>query len=78
MSSRNGWRLPVILYPFVTAAVAINLFLLGLIANYAGLPALSPVAALLWSVPLGVPANWLATRWVRSLIAEAEGNSPEK
>jgi hypothetical protein len=52
--------------------VAINLFLLGLIGVAIGLPAIPPVAALWWSLPLGLPATWAAARWVTSLIAEAE------
>lgn len=60
------------LWPFVTATVAINLFLLGLIGVALGLPALSPVAALWGSLPLGLPATWASARWVARLIAEAE------
>ena len=73
--TKRSWRLPLALWPFVTAAVAINLFLLGLIGVAVGLPAISPIAALWWSVPLGLPATWAATRWVRRLVAEAEGVS---
>lgn len=61
-----------LLWPFTTATVAINLFLLGLIGVAVGLPAIPPVAALWWSVPLGLPATWAAARWVSGLIAEAE------
>ncbi|WP_413874899.1 hypothetical protein [Albidovulum sp.] len=61
------------LYPFAAAAVAINLFMLGLIGPAVGQPALSPVVSLVLSVPLGVPASWLAARWVRHLLDEAEG-----
>lgn len=61
------------LYPFVAAAVAINLFMLGLMGQAGGLPALSPGLALLLSVPLGVPASWAAARWLRHLLDEAEG-----
>lgn len=71
-ATKKGWKLPLALWPFSTGAVAINLFLLGLMWQGIGLPALSPVAALLWSLPLSIPANWAATRWVRHLIAEAE------
>lgn len=60
------------LWPFATATVAINLFLLGLIGVAAGLPALSPTSALWLSLPLGLPATWAAARWVASLIAEAQ------
>lgn len=66
-------KLYVLLYIFTTGAVAINLFMLGLMGQAIGLPALSPVVALLLSVPLGLPANWLVTRWVRGLMDEADG-----
>ena len=67
------WKLAVLFYPFVAAAVAINLFLLGLIFHVTGYQAISPISALIWSVPLGVPATWLTGRWVRGLMDEADG-----
>jgi hypothetical protein len=67
-----GLKLQLLLWPFATAAVAINLFLLGLIGLSVGLPALAPFTALWLSLPLGVPATWLLARWVASMIAEAE------
>jgi hypothetical protein len=70
---RSLWKLGLVLWPFTTAAVAINLFLLGLIGVRLGWPALSPLAALILSVPLGLPATWAAARWARRLIDEAEG-----
>lgn len=60
------------LWPFATAAVAINLFLLGLIGLSAGLSSMPPHTALWLSLPLGLPATWAAARWVSRLIAEAE------
>ena len=60
------------LYPFVAAAVAINLFLLFLLLQAVGIRALSPVTACLAALPLGLPATWAASRWVQRLIAEAE------
>ena len=65
------WKLALLLYVFATGAVAINLFMLGLIGQALGLAALSPAMALSLSVPLGVPAAWLAGRWVRSLLDQA-------
>lgn len=65
------WKLAILLYPFAAVAVAINLFMLSLIGLAVGLPSLSPVAALLASAVLGVPATWLAGRWVRGLLDEA-------
>lgn len=74
-ATENLWKLGAILWPFVAGAVAINLFLLGLIFLSAGWSAaMSPVAALVWALPLSFPATWAAARWVRSLIREAEGN----
>jgi len=71
-ATESLWRLGLLLWPFATAAVAINLFMLGLIGIAIGLPALSPVTALWWSLPLGLPATWAAARWVRHLIRQGE------
>lgn len=65
------WKLALLLYVFAAAAVAINLFMLALMLQVFGLPALPPVMALAVSVPLGVPAAWAAGRWVRHLLDEA-------
>ncbi len=62
-----------ILYPFTTGAVAINLFMFGLLGPFVGLPNIEPIPALIWSVPLGLPANWLVTKWMRDFVDEAEG-----
>jgi hypothetical protein len=60
------------LWPFATATVAINLFLLGLIGLAVGLPSIPPVTALWLSLPIGLPATWAAARWVTALVAEVE------
>ncbi len=67
------WRLALLLYPFTAAAVAINLFMAALLGQWVGFAAISPWWAIALSVPLGVPATWLATRWVGGMIDEAEG-----
>lgn len=67
-------KLYFLLYPFTTLAVAVNLFMLGLMGQFVGLTAISPGTALILCVPLGVPANWLVTRWVQRLMDEADGN----
>ncbi|TNF19580.1 MAG: hypothetical protein EP318_14345 [Rhodobacteraceae bacterium] len=75
MSTSGKWsvtRLAVLLYPFAAPAVAINLFMLGLIAHRIGFPALSPTTTVLLSIPLGIPAAWAAGRWVRGLMDEAD------
>ena len=67
------WKLALLLYPFAAAAVAINLFMLALMGQALGLPAISPVTAMIWSVPLGVPATWWCARRLRALMDEADG-----
>lgn len=72
-ASRKGrWRLFGVLYPFVTAAVAVNLFMLGLAGHFLSLPSIAPLTAIAISLPLGLPATWIAARWVATLIDEAE------
>lgn len=66
------WKLAVVLSPFATTAVAINLFLASLMFPHVGLSVLSPLQALLWSLPLGIPGSLLAARWVQGLLHEAE------
>lgn len=73
----KGWpvrTLAVVLYPFTAAAVAINLFMFALMGQALGLPAIAPLTALWLSLPLGLPATWLAARWVRRLMDEADGH----
>ncbi len=65
-------KLAILLYPFAAAAVAINLFMLGLMGQAIGLPAISPGLALWLCIPIGVPAGWFAARWVRGLMDEAD------
>ncbi len=72
-ATESLWKLGAILWPFVAAAVAINLFLLGLIFHSAGwFDALAPISALIGALPLSFPATWAAARWARNLIREAE------
>jgi len=66
-------KLGLILYPFTMAAVAVNLFMLSLAWQWIGLPAMSPAKSVLISLPLAIPATWLAARWVRRLMEEADG-----
>ena len=66
------WKLGLLLYPFATSAVAINLFMLGLMAPAIGIAALTPETTLLLSLPLGLPFTWAAALWIRRLIATAE------
>ncbi|WP_298937577.1 hypothetical protein [uncultured Ruegeria sp.] len=66
------WKLSILLYPATALAVAINLFLAGLVLHGLGFSVISPITALWWCLPLGAPASWLAGRWVRGLMDEAE------
>jgi hypothetical protein len=66
------WKLAVMMYPFSAGTVAINLYFVGLISHVSGYAAMEPVTALLWSIPLGVPAGWLFGRWARKLMDEAD------
>ena len=65
------WKLSLMLYVFAVGAVAINLFMLGLLGQAIGLPALSPETTVLLSLPLGVPAAWGAGSWARRLMDQA-------
>ncbi|WP_457649327.1 hypothetical protein [Profundibacter sp.] len=66
-------KLGLYLYVFVMAAVAVNLFMLSLAWQRIGLPALSPALSVLISLPLAIPVTWLAARWARRLMEEADG-----
>jgi len=77
-TSARRWsrrKLAVVLFPFVAAAVAVNLFLASLLGATLGLPVLSPPLALALSLPLGVPATWATARWVDGLLDQAESGS---
>ena len=65
------WKLALMLYVFAAGAVAINLFMLGLLGQAIGLPALSPVATVLVSIRFGIPAAWASGMWARHLMDEA-------
>lgn len=65
------WKLALLLYVFAAGAVAINLFMLGLLLQPLGLPALSPVQSVVLSLGLGLPATWAAALWVRHLLDQA-------
>lgn len=65
-------RITLFLYPFGAGAVAINLFMAGLIGPWIGLPVLPPECALLGGVLLGVPVSWLFARHIRTLMDRAD------
>ena len=65
------WKLGLLLYPFATSAVAVNLFMLALLGNWIGLGTLSPMSAVWLSLPLGIPATWASALWVQRLLVQA-------
>lgn len=65
------WQLGLLLYPFAMMGVWLNLFMLGLLATWAGLPNLSPFAALLAALVVALPVDYLAARWLRTLLDRA-------
>ncbi|WP_323039589.1 hypothetical protein [Gemmobacter sp.] len=67
------WKLAALLYVFAAGAVAINLFMLGLLMQSVGFAAPAPATVLVLSGPLGLPAAWAAGLWVRHLLDEADG-----
>lgn len=67
------WKLAALLYVFAAGAVAINLFMLGLLMQSVGFTAPAPATVLVLSGPLGLPAAWAAGLWVRHLLDEADG-----
>ncbi|MFV0382555.1 hypothetical protein [Paracoccus sp. (in: a-proteobacteria)] len=66
-------KLELLLYPAAVAAVWINLFMLSLLTGWTGLPALSPLQALIAALPVAMPAAWAAGRWIRRLMDRADG-----
>lgn len=70
------WKLAILFYPFAATAVWINLFMLSLLLSWLGLSVLSPQMAALLALPLGLPATWLAGRWIRDLMDRAAPRKP--
>jgi len=70
-SGPSVFKLSLYLYPFTMTAVALNFFMLTLAWQRIGLPVLSPVVSIIVSLPLAIPVNWIAAKWVRRLLDEA-------
>ena len=75
-ATKSLWVLGLLLWPFATSAVAINLFMLFLMLQALGVAALAPLHALIAAIPLGIPATSMTAAWVTRLIDEAEGRKP--
>ena len=75
-NSTHSGRLACWLFPFVWGAVAINLFLLGLLLAWLSwwpwtADDVSPRLMMVLATPLAFPVTWATTRWVQSLLREA-------
>lgn len=71
----GGWslrKISVAIYPFMAAAMAINLFMLSLIWGCFGIPALTPYQALTGGALLGVPVSYAFARQIRKLIDQSD------
>lgn len=66
------WKLALVMYPFAAGAAAVNLFFLFLIFQALGFGALTPVQSICGGLILGVPFTWVAGKWIRGLIDQAE------
>lgn len=76
---RARWRvlrLALAFYPVAAASVAINLFLIGLLLQALGLPAIPPRATIMIALPMGVPAAWAAASWIMGLVDSASVDKP--
>lgn len=65
-------RLTLILYPFGSGAMAVNLFFASLIWSWIGWPVLTPLQSVLGGVVLGIPVTWLFARHILRLMAKAD------
>ncbi len=73
-NTHKAWtvrKLAILTYIFVSAAAALNIFMISLAGSYIGVPQLSPVGALGAGVVAGVPLSWKTGQWVRRLMDEA-------
>lgn len=74
---QEGWgvlKLSIALYPFGAGAVALNLFMAGLLAPLAGWPTPAPVWSVVVGCVLGVPATWAFARHIRALMDRADAS----
>lgn len=66
------WAVSLVLYPFAAGAAYVNLFFLFLMGQAIGLRAISSIEAVVGGIILGIPFAWIAGRWMRGMIDEAE------
>lgn len=66
------WRLALLIYPLAAGAVAINLYMLGLMGQAIGLPAIAPIPSVGLGLVLGIPASMWFGGHLRRWMDEAE------
>ena len=67
--------LALMMYPFAAGAAAVNLFFLSLMGQAIGLRALSTIESVIGGIILGVPFAWIAGRWLRGLMDQADNSA---
>lgn len=70
-----NWKMALVFYPFCATAAAINIFMVFLLLQFLGVPAISPVISLWLGAAIGPIFSWMAAKWVRRLIHEATPNA---
>lgn len=71
----GGWslrRLWLASYPFMTGAMAINLYMLSLIWVRLGLPILTPSQALAAGAVIAIPVAYAVAHRIRKLIDQSD------
>lgn len=75
---RSGWsvgKLALVLYPLGVGAVAVNVFMAGLLGTFIDLPPITPLQAIVAGLILGIPATWAFARHIRALMDRADSGS---
>ncbi|WP_120499079.1 NnrT protein [Roseovarius sp. EL26] len=73
--TQTGWgvgKITAVLYPFGAGAMALNVYFASLILSWLGVPVITPLNAILVSLPLGIPATWLFARHIRGLMNKSQ------
>lgn len=74
----NNWpasRIALVLYPFGTGAMAINVFFASLLGSWIGLPVVSTGLAVTLGAIIAIPATYFFARHIRRLMDEADGRA---
>ena len=60
-------KLALILYPVVTAAVVLNLFMVNLILIRIGFNTIPPIYAVWIGIPLSIPVTYFVVKWISGI-----------